>query len=256
MLVREILNKIEEIAPLFLQENYDNSGIQIDGPNIEASKILVSLDPTPQAIRIAVEEGCQLVLTHHPLLFEGVKRLTPKNAIGDMIYTAIMGGITVYAYHTNYDSAPSGLNDALARRLKMSNVSPLIPNEMMAGAGIGRVGNVESMEIRGFAHFVKEALKAETIQLAPTGPSEIRRVAICSGSGADFIEAALKAKADVYITGDVTYHKIIEAVNSGLSLIIVGHDESEKFFEDEMKKYLESFGVKVIKYHEKFYHNL
>ncbi len=256
MLVEEVLNKIEEIAPLFLQESYDNSGIQIDGPNVEVSKTLVSLDPTPQAVRRAVEEGCQIVLTHHPLLFKGVKRLTTKNAIGDMIYTAIVGGITVYASHTNYDSVPGGLNDVLARRLKMSDVSPLVPNEMMVGAGIGRVGNVEPVEIREFAHFTKEALKAEMIQLAPTGPSEIRRVAICSGSGADFIEAALRAKADVYITGDVTYHKIIEAVNSGLSLIIVGHDESEKFFEDEMKKYLESSGVEVVKYHERFYHNI
>ncbi len=256
MLVEEILNKIEEIAPLFLQESYDNSGIQVDGPNIDVSKILVSLDPTPQAVKRAVEEECQLVLTHHPLLFEGLKQLTPKNAIGDMIYTAIIGGITIYASHTNYDSAPGGLNNALARRLKMSNVWPLLPNGMMVGAGIGRVGNIEPMEIREFAHFVKTSLKAEAIQLAPTGPSEIRRVAICPGSGADFIDDALKAGADIYITGDITYHEIIKAVNSGLSLIMIGHDESEKFFEDEMKEYLESFGIKVIKYHEKFYQNM
>lgn len=253
MLVREFLDELEKIAPLTLQEDYDNSGVQVDGPNVNLSNVLVSLDPTPQALKTAVANECQLVLTHHPLLFEGIKRLTTKNSTGDMIYTAIMNGITLYAAHTNYDSAAGGLNDVLAKKLKMFNVTPLVPNTFGDDSGIGRVGGIKPMDIREFAHFVKKMFESRMVRLAAVGPHEVRRVAICSGSGSEFIEKALESKADVYVTGDVTYHKIIKAVEAGLSLIIVEHDESEKFFENEMVRFVESFGIKAIKYHENFY---
>lgn len=253
MLVREFLNKLEEIAPLALQEDYDNSGIQIDGPNVELSRVLVSLDPTPQALETAVANECQLVLTHHPLLFKGIKRLTAKNPIGDMIYTAIMNGITLYAAHTNYDSTAGGLNDVLAKKLKMSSVAPLVPSTLKNDSGIGRVGEIEPMDIREFAFFVKKVFESRMVRLAPIGPHKVHRVAICSGSGAEFIERALEAKVDVYVTGDITYHEMIKAVNANLSLVIVEHDESEKFFENEMIKFVESFGIKAFKYHESFY---
>ena len=254
MLVKEILKEIERRFPLFLQESYDNSGVQIEGPNVEVTKVLVSLDPTPQAIRLAASEGCQLVLTHHPLLFNGIKKITPSESSGDIIYTSLLNSITLYALHTNYDSAPNGLNDALCKRLKMQNTNPLIKNEMMNGAGIGRVGDVEEMEIRKFAEFVRKNLKASHVKLAVKGPHTVKKVALCSGSGADFIDDAIEAGADVYITGDVSYHSIIHAVNHGISLVVVEHDESEKFFEDEMEAFLRSLGVEAMKYHEKFYH--
>ncbi len=253
MLVRELLDELEKFAPLALQEDYDNSGIQIEGPNVELSSVLVSLDPTPQALKTAVANECQLVLTHHPLLFKGIKRLTTKDPIGDMIYTTIMNNITLYAAHTNYDSAVGGLNDALAKKLKMFNVAPLVPSVLGNNSGIGRVGEVEPMDIREFAYFVKRAFESRMVRLAPTGPHKVHRVAICSGSGSEFIEKALEAKVDVYVTGDITYHEMIKAISANLSLVIVEHDESEKFFEDEMVKFVESFGIKAFKYHESFY---
>ena len=254
MLVKEFLDELEKIAPLALQEDYDNSGIQIEGPNVDLTGVLVSLDPTPQALKMAIANKCQMVLTHHPLLFKGVKRLTPKEPISDIIYMAIMNGITIYSAHTNYDSTIGGLNDVLAKKLGMFNVVPLIPSVLKEGAGIGRVGEIESpLDIREFAKLVKRLFECKTVRLAPVGPHEVRKVAICSGAGADFIETAKKAKADVYVTGDVKYHEVIKAINIGLSLVIVEHDESEKFFENEMVKFAESFGIKAFKYHERFY---
>jgi dinuclear metal center YbgI/SA1388 family protein len=253
MLVKDVLQELERRFPLFLQEDYDNSGIQIEGPNVEVERVLVSLDPTPQGIAFAADEGCQLILTHHPLLFFGIKKISPRDASGDMIFTTLLRGMTLYSLHTNYDSAPHGLNDALCKRLKMENTVPLVKDDRIDGAGLGRVGEIEEMEIRDFARFVKTALKASHVRLAPKGPHTVKKVAICSGSGADFIDEAVKSGADVYITGDVGYHQIIHAINSGISLVIVEHDETEKFFEDEMESLLKSLNVDVLKYHEKFY---
>ncbi len=256
MLVKEVLQELEKRFPPFLQEDYDNSGVQIEGPNVEVECVLASLDPTPQAARLAASQGCQLVLTHHPLFFFGIKKITPADATGEIIYTSLVNSMTLYSLHTNYDSASGGLNDALCKRLNMKNVVPLVKNEKMEGAGIGRVGEIEGMEIRDFANFVKGALNVSHIRLAAKGPHMVKKVALCSGSGADFIDEAVKNEADVYITGDVGYHQIIHAVNYGISLVIVEHDETEKFFEDEMESLLKSWGIKTIKYHEKFYHDV
>ncbi len=254
MRVKEIIQRLEEKFPLFLQESYDNSGIQIEGPDVEAERVFVSLDATPQGVKLAADEGCQLILTHHPLFFFGVKNISPRQANGDMIFTTLISGMTLYSLHTNYDSATDGLNDALCRILNLKNTKPLVPDERMEGAGLGRIGEVDEMEIREFARYVKNRLKAPYVRLAPKGPHTVKKVAICSGAGADFIDEAVKSGADVYVTGDVTYHKIIHAIDSEISMVIVEHDESEKFFEDEMERILKSWNVDVLKYHEKFYH--
>ncbi len=254
MLIEKIIDELEKRFPLFLQEEYDNSGVQIAGPNVEVECAMVSLDATPQGISLAVASGCQLFLTHHPLLFFPLKKVTPDDTTGKMLYTVIMNSMTLYSMHTNYDSAPGGLNDALCQRLGLSKVEPLVADERLEGSGMGRIGEIEGMEIREFASFVKSAFDVQYIRMAPKGPHMVRKVAICSGAGASLIDEAVKSGADVYITGDVTYHEIIHAVNSGLSMLVVEHDETEKFFEDEMKKLLSSWGVRTLTYHEKFYH--
>ncbi len=254
MLVKEILEKLEERFPLFLQEDYDNSGLQIAGPNIEVECAMVSLDTTLQGVELAALKECQLFLTHHPLFFLPIKRITPDDPTGNIIYSVIISSMTLYSMHTNYDSARGGLNDVLCEKLGLSNVHPLIEDERMEGSGIGRIGEIEGMDIREFASFVKVKLAASHVRMAPIGPHIVKKVALCSGAGASLIDEAVKSGADVYVTGDVTYHNIIHALNSGLSLIVVEHDETEKFFEEEMKKLLSSFGVKTLTYHERFYH--
>lgn len=255
MLVKKFIDELEKKAPLWLQEEYDNSGIQIDGPDVELTGVLATLDVTEESINRAVGSGCQLVLSHHPLFFRGVKRITPRDVAGRIIYASVMNGITVYSAHTNYDSANGGLNDALAEKLGLRNSKPLLPGKTEE-SGLGRIGEIDGMEIRDFAKYVKQAFDLPHLQFAPKGPHTVRKVALCSGAGAGFIEDAVAAGADVYITGDVSYHEIINAVDSGMSVLVVGHDESEKFFEDEMIKFAESFGLKAVKHHEKFYRTI
>ncbi len=255
MLVKDFIKKLEEKVPLFLQEEYDNSGIQIDGPNVNLDGLLVTLDVTEEAVSRAIGSGCQLVLSHHPLFFKGIKRITPLDVKGRIIYTSVMNGMTVYSAHTNYDSVEGGINDVLSKKLGFKDPKPLVPGRT-EGSGIGRIGEVDEIEIRDFSKLVKNSLELSHIQFAPKGPHFVRKAAICSGSGADFIDDAVAAGADVYITGDVSYHEMIKAVDSGMSMIVVGHDESEKFFEDEMIEFAESLGLKAFKHHEKFYRTI
>ncbi len=252
MLVKEFISKIEEKFPLSLQQDYDNSGIQIEGPNFELSNVLVTLDVTEQSVERAIETGAQMILSHHPMFFHPLKSIKAGNFRERMIYPIVMNSITVYSAHTNYDAAKMGLNDLLSEKLELKDAQPLIKMDDF-GNGIGRIGNIRKQPIEEFVNFVKERLEADHVKFAPTQSRDVERVAVCSGAGADLLEIVLASGADLYITGDLSYHEIANAVQSGLSLIVVDHDETEKFFEDGMIEFASSLGVKTTKYHERFY---
>ncbi|BBJ28187.1 Nif3-like dinuclear metal center hexameric protein [Athalassotoga saccharophila] len=255
MLVKEYISKIEEKFPLALQQSYDNSGIQIEGPNVELHNVIITLDITEQAVERAIQTDAQMILSHHPIFFHPLKSIRSDDFKGRIIYTAIMNSLTVYSCHTNYDAAIGGLNDILARLLEMKECHPLVKIDEY-GNGIGRIGLVKRRPIEEFVNFVREKLEVDHVKFAPIGNVEVEKIAICSGSGGDFLKNAIDAGADLYITGDLSYHEISQAVQSGISVIVVDHDESEKFFEDGMIEFSRDFGFKVTKYHERFYWTL
>ncbi len=255
MLVKEYISKIEEKFPPILQQSYDNSGIQIEGPNVELHNVLITLDVTEQAIERAIQTDAQMILSHHPIFFHPLKSIRSDNFIGRIVYAAIMNSLTVYSCHTNYDAAIGGLNDILAMRLELKECRPLVKIDEY-GNGIGRTGFVRKMPIEEFVNFVREKLEVDHVKFAPVGNVEIEKIAICSGSGGDFLKNAIDAGADLYITGDLSYHEISQAVQSGLSIIVVDHDETEKFFEDGMIEFSRDLGFKVTRYHERFYWTL
>lgn len=252
MLVKEFISKIEEKFPLSLQQDYDNSGIQIEGPNFELSNVLVTLDVTEQSVERAIETNAQMILSHHPMFFYPLKSIKADNFRERMIYPIVMNSITVYSAHTNYDAAKDGLNDLLSEKLALKDTKPLLKIDDF-GNGIGKIGSVRKQPIEEFTNFVKEKLEADHVKFAPTENHYVERIAICSGDGSDLLDTVLLSDADLYITGDLSYHEIAKAVQSGLSLIIVDHDETEKFFEDGMIEFANSFGIKTTKYHERFY---
>ncbi len=255
MLVKELISELEKRIPLNLQQSYDNSGIQIEGPDVEIDKVIVTLDVTEQAVERAIDVGAQIILSHHPLLFYSIKSIKSTDFTGRMVYSSIMNSLTVYSAHTNYDAVRGGLNDILAQKLGMKETMPLL-NVGENGDGIGRIGIIDEMEIEEIANFVKERFETDHVKFAPTGPQKIKKIAICSGGGSSLIDEVLKVGVDMYITGDLSYHDILKAVQSGLSLIVVDHDETEKFFEDGMIEILSSLGIKTVKYHERFYWSL
>ena len=219
MKAREIAAVLEEFAPLPSQEPWDNAGICIGSPEADVHAVLVGFDCTPALLQEAVARGADMVVTHHPLIFGGLKRIDPDDPVGAAVILAIRHGIVVYAAHTNADKAPGGVNTLMAERLGLVEPEPLDES------GLGFIGLLpEPMEGNAFCHYVKERFSLRTLRCsAPI--AKVFRVATSCGAGSSFAEAAFRAGADAFVTGDVSYHHFF--VPEGRMILDIGHWESE-----------------------------
>ena len=345
MKVKNLLNDLDKIAPFFLQENFDNSGIQFADLDAPITKILLSLDVTQEILGEALENKVNLIIAHHPILFSPLKQITKqKNPI---LFKAITTKINLLAMHTNYDLAENGLNDYVANLLGIKKISPLqsssekifkftvyVPAKhadkvsraiFKAGAGkigkytetsfniigkgtfkpmegtnpfIGKIGKREEVreikietvvteraldsviqtmkdnhpyeepaydiyelktkpsygigifgeidkevEISKFSLEVKNRLRAQYIRLIKSNNRKIRKVALCTGSGGSLLEQVTNKSANLYITGDITYHTALRAKELGLNVLDVEHFDTEKFFIEALYNQLIKFGV-------------
>lgn len=333
------------MAPPGLAESWDNSGLQIGDPNANISRIMVALDPTPIVIDTALASGCQLLITHHPLIFKPQKSISTATTLGKQIHTAIKGDLAIISIHTSYDIASGGLNDLLADRLGLSGHVPLqttslqelvklvvfVPEDHfdhvrstllaltetlgnyrdcsfatsgegtftpLEGAvpfigssglleqvnekrlellisrvnlprtikalltahpyeepafdiypllneghrlGLGRIGQLASpATLANFAALLSEQLHAPLLRYVGDPATLIRKVALCSGSGASLLREAVRAGADCLVTGDVKYHDAREAEDQGISLIDAGHFPTEHIMVTALSKQLRS----------------
>ncbi|MCF0179454.1 MAG: Nif3-like dinuclear metal center hexameric protein [Bacteroidales bacterium] len=252
--VKDIVATIERIAPLQLQEDYDNAGYQVGNPEAEVSRVLTCLDITEDVIDKAIATNCQLIVAHHPLLFRAIKKITPNDYINRTIIKAIKSDITLYAAHTNLDNAFGGVNYRIAEELGLSNVEILAPlpsgkltgieNADKCGSGvIGILGSPLSYEefiTKVKTTFHCEHLRTNEATLASSSNLKcktISRVALCGGSGAEFISDAEKRFADAYITGEIGYHRFFGHEN--ILLLEAGHFETEQFTRDLLKEIIE-----------------
>lgn len=227
MKIKEITSLIESFAPLGWQASYDNAGLIVGRPDDEVEAILLAVDVTEEVIREAVERGCGLIVTHHPIIFHPLKRLNSASQVERCVEEAIRRGIALYACHTNLDSAPEGMNFRLAEMLGVKNCSLLEPNERIEGVGFGVVGELsEPIPTEEYLQRVREVLGCACIRHSRIASAEVRRVAICTGSGGSMIPLAQRAGADLYITADLKYNDFM-APEGGLTVADVGHFESE-----------------------------
>ena len=254
MTVREITAALEGFAPLSIQEKWDNSGLCIGSPDQEVHGILLGFDCTPALIDEAVEVGADLVVTHHPLIFGGLKKIAPEDPVGLAVIKAIRAGIAVYAAHTTADKVPSGVSGAMARRLGLEDVSVLEPDgtRFLDGTeetvGLGMVGNwPEPLSCEEAVARVKEAFSLKTVRCSRFIPEKVRRVALCGGSGSSLIEAARAAGAQLYLCGDISYHHFFTP--PGFMLMDIGHFESEVEIVDILfsllRKKFPTFAIRV-----------
>lgn len=220
MKARDIADIIEGFAPLSTQEPWDNAGFCIGSPDTEVKGVLVGFDCTPELIMEAVEKGANMVITHHPLIFKGVRKISPDTFLGSAIILAVKNDVVVYAAHTNADKAVQGVNDLMADRLGLKN------RTLLSDEGIGLVGELpEPVDTAEFITFVKRQFGLRSLRTSRPIEGPVRKVALCSGSGGSFIENALAAGADVYISGDISYHNFF--TGKGFMLMDIGHYESE-----------------------------
>lgn len=248
ILIKDLFSIMEEIAPARYAADWDNVGLQIGNPHDGARGIMVALDTSLAAVKEAASKGFNLLVTHHPFLFSPVKTIDFSTPQGKIIKEAIGSGLTVFSAHTNLDSTEGGINDMLGDLLGLTETSPMEPFEGNNSAGMGRVGSVKGEKNLGeFAALVKERFNVDSIKVLGNGDKKISRIALCGGSGGSLIRLASKLGAQLYISGDISYHQAREAEDMGLSIIDPGHFSSEKIVVEGLAKILrEKLQIKKI----------
>ncbi len=246
--VAEIINIMEIIAPPDLAESWDNCGLQVGHKLWPVNKIQVALDPLVEVVDKAIEAQVDLLITHHPLILKPLKIIDLQTAQGSVISKALNHQLSIYAAHTNLDSAKGGVNDLLCDQLKLKNLRPLIMNE--GETGLGRIGRLEHpLTLADYARQIQNSFSLDFVKVAGRPDLLIESAAVCSGSGSGLLDHFLSSKAQVFISGDLKYHdaRIIEEAD--LALIDIGHFTSEHLIvanlSCRLKKILKQRNLKI-----------
>ena len=246
MKVKDVIAVIEEFAPLSIQEGWDNSGLCVGSPEAEVSSVLFALDCTESLVDEAVECGADMIITHHPLIFSGLKKISPEDQVGAAVIKAIRNGIAIYAAHTNADKVMAGVSGAMAAKLGLVDVEIL--DEDGEGTGLGVVGNLaEPMTAAQMIDLVKDKFSLKMLKSSRPSEELISRVAMCGGSGGSLIGAAKASGAQLYISGDISYHNFF--TSDGFMIMDIGHYESEieivNILFSLIKKNFPTFAVRI-----------
>ena len=235
----ELIEWLNEHHPQKFAEDWDNVGLLVGDDQKEISHVFLALDLTEPVLDEAVAAGADMILTHHPMIFSGIKKINNHTFTGRKILRLIKEDIPYFAMHTNYDVL--GMADLSAVYTKMHDTTVLSVTEEREGEvqGFGRVGKLpREMTLREYAQLVKESLKLNDVKVYGNLDSMVKCAAVCTGSGKSMIKDVIKAGADVYVTGDIDHHTGIDTVAQGLALIDAGHYGTEYIFMNAMKKEL------------------
>ena len=227
--VADILKFVETLAPRSMKMDWDNVGLLCGSRNSTVSKVLVALDPFEHVCQEAADWGAELIVTHHPLIFQAMKAITDETSIGRGIMTLCRHGICAINAHTNLDCAPGGVNDVLAQKLGLQNIQVVDPSGVDANGnewGLLRCGEVEEQNLEQFLSAVKTQLGCCGLRYADGGKA-VRKVAVGGGSCAGEMLDALHAGCDTFVTADVKYNQFWDAQELGLNLIDAGHFHTE-----------------------------
>ena len=249
MRLREVIAGLNELAPESYQESWDNSGLQIGDLDSEIHNVCIALDLDDAVVEEAIAHNADLIVTHHPLIFSPLKRITTEDFIGKRLLKLARAGISYYAMHTNFDIAK--MADLAAERLQLKDVSVLDVcfTKDEKEFGIGCIGALQSsLSLAELAGLVKESFGLESVRIFGETDTKIHTIAICPGSGKSTISSAISKGADVLVTGDIDHHNGIDAVAQGLAIIDAGHYGLEHIFTEYMKEYMEQH-MGVLKIH-------
>ena len=231
MKLRALLEFFEQVAPLHLQEAYDNAGLITGDREMEISGVITCLDSTEKVIKEAIENDCNVVVAHHPIIFSGLKSLTGSNYIQKTIQLAIKNDIAIVAMHTNLDNVfQNGVNERIAKRLGLQNLKILKPKDPSEpNIGSGMIGDLDTpIASLDFLNDLKSKMAVNCIKYTDLHIENISKVAVAGGSGGFLLRDAIAQKADVFITADYKYHEFFDA-NNQIIIADIGHYESEQF---------------------------
>ena len=239
MQIKEVLSALERFAPLPLQDGFDNAGLQIGLTDAEVSGALLCLDVTEAVIDEAIRLGCNLVVSHHPLLFRGLKCIGGRDYIERCVMKAIKHDVVIYSAHTNLDNAPEGVNWWMSQKLGLKNLQILEPKPGVPGAGAGMVGELpEALTPEAYLKLVKETFQVGCVlHNQPSGVSSVGKVALCGGAGSFLAPQAREMGADAFLTGEMKYHEFFGY--DDLLVAAIGHYESEQYTQELLKNNIE-----------------
>lgn len=248
MIVKDITDVLEAFAPLSIQEKWDNSGLCIGSENDEVHGVLLGLDCTPELVDEAVACGADMIVTHHPLIFGGIRKISGEDPVSEAVIKAVKAGVSIYAAHTTADKVLTGVSGAMAAKLGLTDVE-ILDNED-GEHGLGVAGNLPApMSYEEFVGKVKNAFGLKVLRSSAPLDCMVSRVALCGGSGSSLIPRAEASGAQVYVTGDISYHHFF--THRDFAVMDIGHYEGEICIVDILfsllKKNFPNFAVCITK---------
>ncbi len=236
MKIKELCTWLESLAPLSLQESYDNSGLIVGLPDEEIKSVLISLDTTEAIVDEAIALGANLIISHHPIVFKGLKKINDSDYVQRTVRKAIKHDIAIYAAHTNLDNIhPNGVSSKIAENLGLINTQVLAEKDAILSKdsnvcyGLGIIGDLPSPILdEHFLDVIKEKMSCQLIRHTKLFHRAISKIAVCGGSGSSFLKNAKSAGAEMFITGDFKYHEFFDAEDQ-IIIADIGHFESEQF---------------------------
>ena len=236
MSLQEIRDIIESVAPLERQEEWDNSGLQIGSSNTDIRRVLLSVDVTEAVVQEAQDKQCQLILSHHPLLFRPLRSLTEQTAEARCAMMAIRSGIAIYSSHTAMDNYLHGVSGKMAQQLGITDYRILVPQSGQTIYGLGVIGNLpRPIPFDQLLLLVKQAFGADALRYVPPFANHaaaphrtVQTIALCGGAGSEFQDEAMRQGAEVYISADFKYHSL-QAAAGRIAIIDMDHWVSEHF---------------------------
>jgi dinuclear metal center YbgI/SA1388 family protein len=242
---------IEEQAPLHYQESYDNAGFCVGSPDTVVDAALLCVDVTEAVLEEAVRLGANMIISHHPVIFKGLKKITGATYVERVVAQAIQHNLVLYAAHTNIDSALHGVSWIMARQLGLQDIKILAMRETPEQSGFGAVGNLpHDMDMRLFFDVLKRVFAVPCVRHSALLPGTVRRVAMCGGSGAFLLPDAIAAGAQCFVSADLKYHDFFDA-DGQIVMVDIGHYESEKYvlsiFYELLTKKMPNFAFQITK---------
>lgn len=234
----QIGDYIESVFPLQYAMEWDNVGLLAGYRGQSVERALLCLDITSEITQEAIDSGCQMIISHHPLIFRPLTRVAGENHVQDIVYKAIQHGVCVYSAHTNMDCAKGGTNDMMADILGLQDVKAFggLNDEIDS---IGRYGSLEDESfLYEFIGLLKTLFNTRSVRYTGDDVKKIKRVALCSGSFDGNFKGVLASNPDIFIAGEMKYHEVLDAVAYGLDVALIGHYESEVIFKEPMQKRL------------------
>ncbi len=229
--LNEICEFLDRAAPTQLAETWDNVGLLIGDPQAEVSRVMTCLTITPESAAEAVDENADLIVSHHPLPFQPLKKLTTETTPARLVWQLIRSGIAVYSPHTGFDSAANGINYMICERIGLHDIRPLVAAENVeANVGSGRIGELPSpIDLAALIDLLKQRFSIDQLQYVGQLDQRIAAVGSACGSGGSLLEPAIATGCDALVTGEASFHTCLEARANRIAMVLLGHFHSERF---------------------------